>query len=116
MFAKDFPEHIADFLQGSIAFEESDYQGSPLKEYDSIEEQFKEVCRLSEVSNLDLNGAYLENLQRLRIFEERNLTEVNYIPERPHDEYGDAYVDQKTTRDLYVGEFGHQFLLTCVKD
>ena len=103
-------------MHGSIAFETSGYHGNPPKEDDSIEYQFKEVCRLSEVSNLDLNGAYLENLKRLRIFEEHNLTEVQYIPETPHDEYGEAYVDQETTRDLYVGEFGTQFLLTCVKD
>ena len=103
-------------MQGSIAFEETDSQGGLLKGYDSIEKQFKEVCRLSEVSNLDLNGAYLENLQRLRIFEEHTSSEVNYIPENPTIEYGDAYVDQKITRDIYVGKFGDQFLLTCVKD
>ena len=103
-------------MQGDIAFEVTDSEGHPLKKYDSIEDQFKEVCHLSEVSNLDLNGAYLENLQRLRIFEEHTWSEVNYIPEQPHVEYGDAYVDQKVQREICVGEFGHQFLLTCVKD
>ncbi len=108
---------ITENSMRGIAFEKVNSQGTPLKGYERIEKQFKEVCSLSEVSNLDLSDAYLENLQRLNILKESTWSELEYIPE--HDDHHGVHgpsVEQEIQKELHVTEFGGQFLLTCVKD
>jgi hypothetical protein len=101
--------------KGSIAFEQLDSRGFSTGKIYWIEQQFNELCESVGVRYPEQSSAYLDNLLRLKILSENSWDDVKYIPEGGN-EYGtyEASVQRETSKEIYITEFGKQFLSACV--
>lgn len=77
--------------------------------------QWRSFCASLELQAEENADAYLDNLVRLRILETRISSESHYNAAFA-DRHGDypPSVDQTTTTDVCVTNFGQQFIVTCV--
>ena len=80
-----------------------------------IADQFKDLCRRAGATVPDHSDAYLDNLLRLRVFDEVHWSQGRFHPPGPYL-HGDheGFVENSTERMLMLSSFGEKFLRTCV--
>ena len=88
-------------------------------QYEKIYPIFRAICERAGVSNVDQYKTYLDNLQRLNIFELRHsgheeITEKGMGHAFREYDISPAYeLNQSRYEAVYVTSFGQQFILAC---
>ena len=80
---------------------------------DSIEEQFKEWCKLSNVKNIDHYKSYMDNLIRLRLLS--FLCGNNAEPNSSEYFFHSESITNKEYAHLELSSFGRQFIDACIE-
>ncbi len=80
---------------------------------ESIEELFQALCREAGVRSPHQSTPYLENLLRLRVLREDLYSNAKFVPDSHH---GEAHIEEGSSQEIYVTEFGKALLRCCVRE
>jgi hypothetical protein len=80
-----------------------------------LHEQWDRICAGAGVEYPGNNGAYMDNLMRLRLIGHIYENKSELIPEGGND-YGtwESHIDGTVEQTLYLTEFGERFIAACV--
>ena len=107
-----FIDHLAEQV---LCHEVTDDMGIRNRSKKSFFEQWDQICSKSNVEYPDNNGAYMDNLIRLRLIGHLYQNKSELIPEGGNH-YGtwDSHIDATIEQTLYLTPFGRRFISACI--
>ena len=107
---------LADHPSGdAVCHEVTDESGLRCRSPEYVFQQWDALCEKASVEYPDNNGAYMDNLLRLRILGHIYENKSELIPEGGNH-YGtwNTHLDGSTEQTVYLTEFGERFISACV--
>ena len=99
----------------ALCHEVTDDTGFRKRSEKYVFEQWNQICSEAGVEYPDNNGAYMDNLMRLRLIGRIYENKSELVPEGGND-YGiwDSHIDGTIEQTLYLTEFGERFISACI--
>lgn len=107
---------LADRGSGeTLCHEVTDESGFRRHNDEYVFQQWDAICNKAGVEHTDNNGAYMDNLLRLRILAQVYENKSELIPEGGND-HGTwaAHLDSAIDQTIYLAEFGERFISACI--